>query len=315
MDKTPLVSIIIPCYNYEKYIEQCIRSALNQTYSNIEVVIVDNGSTDQSLNKIKTFLYDDRVSIIELKQNIPPGSRNGSAVGSAIKISKGEFISILYADDWYMDTKIEKQIDLFQQTPKSVGLVYCHGYRYSEKYKFKSKEKYQSVKGYAFIKYLTRGDVVIPISPLVKRYCYSVIGLDNPWTGSEYDFLIMSQYVDFDYVNEHLVVMRDHKVNDAKNTHSVFKRLKCYHSMNLLTNGAKSRAGSLASKRVSADYMSFGMRFITLLDISNAKKAIFTAIKLYPKHLFSLKVLISIILLLAPLSMTKYLLQKSGKLF
>jgi len=62
---SPLVSIIIPCYNYGQYIEQCVKSALNQEYKNIEVIVVDNGSTDDSLKKINTFSHDKRVKIIK----------------------------------------------------------------------------------------------------------------------------------------------------------------------------------------------------------------------------------------------------------
>ena len=62
----PLVSIIIPCYNYDQYIEKCIQSVLNQTYKSIEVIVVDNGSTDDSLEKIRTF--SQRVQVIFLNQ-------------------------------------------------------------------------------------------------------------------------------------------------------------------------------------------------------------------------------------------------------
>ena len=319
MNKTkntgPLVSIIIPCYNYEKYIEKCIQSALDQTYEIIEVIVVDNGSTDDSLEKINTFSHDKRVKIIKLDKNLFPGSQIESAFGIGFKKSSGEYISILYADDWYLPTKIEKQVDLFDRSYSSVGVIYCHGYRYFEETKELIKWKRQEVRGYIFKEYLLNGDVVIPISPLVKRYCYEIIGLNNLWTGSEYDFLLMSQYVDFDFVDDNLVVMREHRGNDAKNIYSVYQRVKSFHTEALLTGDAKSRAGRLVARRVAMDYLAYGLNFMTRLDMKYAKVAIFDAIRLYPLYIFKPKLLISLFLLFLPLNVAKYFLKNSGKMY
>ena len=314
-DKNPLVSIIIPCYNYGQYIEKCIQSALGQTYKNIEVVVVDNGSTDDSLKKINTFSNNIRVKIIKLRKNIPPGTELESAVGIAINQSSGDYISILYADDWYLPEKIEKQVDLFDRSYSSVGVIYCHGYRYFEETKELIKWKRQEVRGYIFKEYLLNGDVVIPISPLVKRYCYEIIGLNNLWTGSEYDFLLMSQYVDFDFVDDNLVVMREHRGNDAKNIYSVYQRVKSFHTEALLTGDAKSRAGRLVARRVAMDYLAYGLNFMTRLDMKYAKVAIFDAIRLYPLYIFKPKLLISLFLLFLPLNVAKYFLKNSGKMY
>jgi glycosyltransferase involved in cell wall biosynthesis len=314
-NKSPLVSIIILCYNYEKYVEKCIQSASSQTYKNIEVIVVDNGSTDDSLKKINTFVNDTRVKILKLDENIPPWDNDKSAVGIAISQSSGDYISILYADDWYLPDKIEKQIDLFNKVPNSVGVVYCHGYRYIEKDKTRFEWKHQSVRGYVFKDYLSKGDVVIPISPLVKRFCYDIIGLNNPWTGSEYDFFIMSQYVDFDYVDESLVVMRMHDKNDAKNIHSVYERVKHYHSVALQNPNTKLRGGRLVNKRIAMDLLSYGLTFITMMDMRYARKAIIESVKIYPMYIFKPKVTLSIVVLLLPLIVSKYLLTISGKSF
>ena len=304
-----LVSIIIPCYNYGQYIEKCIQSVLDQTYSKIEVIVVDNGSTDDSLEKIRTFSYDSRVVIIEIKENIPPGCETSSVVGIAINTSSGDFVSVLYADDWYLPDKIEEQIDLFGKLPNSVGVVYCHGYCYFEYSKKMNKWKHQSVRGYVFKDYLLNGDVVIPISPLVKRYCYDIIGLNNPWTGSEYDFLVMSQYVDFDFVDKNLVVMRMHDKNDAKNVHSVYRRVKRYHEMALLNKNTLLRGGQLVNKRIAKDLFEYGLTFITMKDINTAREAIFGAIKIYPKFLFRPKVIASLVAIGIPIFLLEYLLK------
>jgi len=310
----PLVSIIIPCYNYGQYIEKCIQSVLNQTYKSIEVIVVDNGSTDDSLEKIRTFSHDSRVAIIELKKNIPPGSGTNSAFRIAFNKSNGNYIGILYADDWYLPDKIEKQVTLFDQLDSSVGVVYCHGYRYSEKYKTKVEWKYQSVRGYVFKDYLLRGDVVIPISPLVKRYCYDIIGLENIWTGSEYDFLVMSQYVDFDYVNENLVVMRDHEKNDAKNVFSVYQRLVSYHSAVLFSDSVRSRVGTIANKRMAMDYFSFGLKFITMMEMKKGRLSLLNSIRFDPTYIFRPALLAGLFLSFLPLSFSNFLLIKSGKI-
>ena len=312
---SPLVSIIIPCYNYGQFIEQCVNSALNQVYKNIEVIVVDNGSTDDSLKKINTFSHDKRVKIIKLDKNLFPGSQIESAFGIGFKKSSGEYISILYADDWYLPTKIEKQVDLFDRSYSSVGVIYCHGYRYFEETKELIKWKRQEVRGYIFKEYLLNGDVVIPISPLVKRYCYEIIGLNNLWTGSGYDFLLMSQYVDFDFVDDNLVVMREHRGNDAKNIYSVYQRVKSFHTEALLTGDAKSRAGRLVARRVAMDYLAYGLNFMTRLDMKYAKVAIFDAIRLYPLYIFKPKLLISLFLLFLPLNVAKYFLKNSGKMY
>ena len=307
------VSVIIPCYNHELYISKAIESVLAQTYKYIEIIVIDNGSTDGSRSIILTYKKYQDIKIILHDTNIFHPSDGGfNVVGDAIRHSSGEFISILYSDDWYLCDKIKKQMELFSRSKPSVGVVYCHGYRYFEANNVKIKWNYQSkiIRGYVFKDYLTIGDVVIPISPLVKRHCYEIIGLDNPWTGSEYDFLVMSQYVDFDFVNDYLVVMRDHGFNDGKNTFSVYQRVKLYHSIVLLSSEAKIKAGSLIKNRIARDYFSFGLTFITQLDLVHAKEALFEVIKVSPAYFLRPKFIFSLVLLLLPTSILKYLIIK-----
>jgi len=296
-----LVSIIIPCYNYAKYVRKSINSALNQTYANIEVIIIDNGSTDESYSVIREFSSNEKVRIYQFKENIPPGNKD-YVVGYAISKSRGNYISLLMADDWYLPDKIKKQIELFKESASSVGVVYCHGYHFFDDSERLEKWKMQSISGYVFKEYLSKGDLVIPISPLVKKFCYDIIGIKNDWIGSEYDFFMMSQYVDFDYVDEHLVVMRVHQDNDRFNFLSVYERVKRYHNKALASNGAIARGGKyLINKRMANNYLSFAYDFITIKhDMKHGFMAISDAIRLFPLYILKPKVLIALLFTVVP---------------
>jgi glycosyltransferase involved in cell wall biosynthesis len=114
-----LVSVIIPCFNAEIWIEEAIESCLNQTYSNIEIVVIDDGSTDKSLDVIKK--YKDEI-VWETGFN--KGANHARNRGLAL--SQGEFIQLLDADDFLLPEKIERQIKLLEETGADViyGDVY-----------------------------------------------------------------------------------------------------------------------------------------------------------------------------------------------
>jgi hypothetical protein len=216
------------------------------------------------------------------------------------------------ADDWYLPEKIEKQIKLFSILPNSVGLVYCHGYTYLDDSNELKKWKMGSISGYVFKEYLSNGDIVIPISPLIKRYCYDIIGVDNDWIGSEYDYFVMSQYVDFDYVDEHLVVMRVHDKNDRFNYLSVYERVKRYDNKALTTGSAIARGGRLLiNKRRAAKYITFAFDFIVIMrDMENGFLAIQEGVKFFPFYLIRPKVLAALVLIIMPVKISNFILNK-----
>ena len=110
-DKNALISIIVPVYNVEKYIEQCIKSILNQTYKNIEVIVVVDGSKDNSLSIVKKIKKtDDRITIIEQKNQGVSCARN-----NGLKSAKGEYVIFIDADDYISDDFVEYMYSLISK--------------------------------------------------------------------------------------------------------------------------------------------------------------------------------------------------------
>lgn len=108
LEKNIKVSIIIPVYNAEKYIDKCICSVLGQTYRNIEVIIIDDGSTDESYNKIKEYAKNDKRINITRREN--KGVYKTRIEG--IEKSTGEYIMFVDSDDWIDNNMIENMISL-----------------------------------------------------------------------------------------------------------------------------------------------------------------------------------------------------------
>lgn len=114
-----LVSVIIPCYNQGKYIEECINSVKNQDYENIEIIIVNDGSTEQETKDILNDLKNDKsLKIFNIKNSGVAYARN-----YGIKKSNGKYILPLDADDKIGDTYIRKCISVLKED--KADIVYC----------------------------------------------------------------------------------------------------------------------------------------------------------------------------------------------
>ena len=132
-------SILIANYNNEKYIDQCIQSAINQTYQNIEVIIHDDNSSDGSIKKIKKYK---KIKLIKNNNRTNYGSINQlNAYSRAFKKSTGDIIFFLDSDDYFSKFKVQKMIDYYKKNPKINSLYDLPIYKYNKNLKKKSKKK------------------------------------------------------------------------------------------------------------------------------------------------------------------------------
>ena len=115
-----MVSIIIPTYNREKEIIRAIYSILQQTYVHYEIIVVDDGSTDNTQEAVQQ-IGDNRIRYIYLEQN--QGACHARNVG--IQESKYEYIAFQDSDDEWMPDKLERQMHKMMESPADVGMVYC----------------------------------------------------------------------------------------------------------------------------------------------------------------------------------------------
>jgi glycosyltransferase involved in cell wall biosynthesis len=112
---TPRVSVVIPCRDAERYVAEAIDSALRQTYRDFEIIAVDNGSTDRSLDVLRG--YGDAVQVLQEPRLGASRARN-----AGIAASRGEFIAFLDADDFWEPGKLQAQVALMDERPE-VGMV------------------------------------------------------------------------------------------------------------------------------------------------------------------------------------------------
>ncbi len=118
----PKISIVIPVYNGEKYLDECIKSSLKQTYSNIEIIAVDDGSTDKSIKILKQ--YSDRIKIIQ-KQN----GGTASALNLGIKKMSSEWFKWLSQDDILYPNAIEELVSESQKFPDDNNIIFYSNYK------------------------------------------------------------------------------------------------------------------------------------------------------------------------------------------
>lgn len=126
-----LVSVIMPCYNYGRFIQDSVTSVLSQTYTEIELIVVDDGSTDNT-QSVLALINDPRLQIIRISNSGVSAARN-----TGLDAARGDFVAFIDADDIWVKDKLKRQMDLVKDHP-SVGLVFSDFARFNESGEFKN---------------------------------------------------------------------------------------------------------------------------------------------------------------------------------
>ncbi|BAY31960.1 family 2 glycosyl transferase [Nostoc carneum NIES-2107] len=170
----PLVSVIIPAYNAERFIGKTLKSVLAQTYINIEVLVVDDGSVDRTAEIVASFAQiDNRVILIK-----QPNQGVAIARNTAIAKSIGEYIAPIDADDIWYPQKLEKQVKCFLNSDSSVGLVYTWSVLIDEYDAIIDhfNINISSIEGEVYKKLLYINFLGNASVPLIRRVCFEKVG-------------------------------------------------------------------------------------------------------------------------------------------
>jgi glycosyltransferase involved in cell wall biosynthesis len=167
--KTPDISVVIPAFNAEKTIEETVKSVLNQTFRDFEIIIVNDGSTDETLNIISRFL-DSRVKILTQENSGPQKSRN-----LGIKESVGRYIAFLDADDLWTSDKLELQLQMLEKYPES-SVVYSWTNVIDEDNQVFRRGGYFTRRGNVFLDLLLINFIESGSNPLIRSEVIKEVG-------------------------------------------------------------------------------------------------------------------------------------------
>lgn len=183
----PLVSVVIPAYNHAPYVEQAIASVLGQTYPNLQLVVVDDGSTDDTLAVVK------RVRAASGGRFEVVHQANGgisAALNAGLARTRGAFVSFLASDDWWLPDKTARQVALFAMLPPTVGVV--HGSSYTVDLAGRAVStvgQYRPTEGGSLVDILSLRTGVVATSVLVRRAAVDAAGgFDETMAAEDVDF-------------------------------------------------------------------------------------------------------------------------------
>ena len=206
----PTVSVILPTYNRAKYLDRAIKSVLDQTYTDFELIIIDDGSTDNTDQVVGSF-SDDRI------KHIKHSSNKGAAAArnTGLEKAQGEYIAFQDSDDKWLPKKLEKQINIFKNHSKQLGMVYSN--RKSINMVDGRKIIYSPVSlrpkdGYIYNKFLrnlaNKKWGIALVTVMIKSDCFNKIGYFDERLNRLIDtdlFIRLAQYYLFYHIDKSLI--------------------------------------------------------------------------------------------------------------
>lgn len=242
MQNKSLVTVICLCYNHEKFVIESLLSVINQNYPFIELLIVDDCSSDNSKIIIKEWLLNyPKAQFITNETNLG----NTKSFNKALKIAKGDYIIDLAADDVLVPNCISLQIKAFTETTfKNLGIVYGNAELITEKgdfnsYYFPVDHNYKTIErrqtGDIYLSVLSGEESICSVSSMAKKSVYDLLkGYDEKLSYEDLDFWIRSSRLyEFDFIDEILIKKR---ISNNSLTNSFYdNRASGFKKINLST--------------------------------------------------------------------------------
>ncbi|TFF35523.1 glycosyltransferase family 2 protein [Mucilaginibacter psychrotolerans] len=209
----PLVSIIVPSYNHANYVEECILSVINQTYNNIQLIVIDDGSKDNSVEILKRlqlkhdFILDTQTNM-GLSKTLNKGIKNHA---------KGEFICCLASDDYMMPDKIKLQVDYLQNN-LNMGFVFGKAYKVNDSGEIFGKLPEVKLPNLNFSSLLL-SNYIPALTGMINRKALDEVGLyDETSYIEDWDmWLRIADKYSFGFVDEYVAYYRLHNSNISGN--------------------------------------------------------------------------------------------------
>lgn len=222
LNKEILVSVIIPSYNHEKYITKSIEGVVNQTYNNIELIVIDDGSTDTSPKIIDKLAEQYKFTFIHR-----PNKGLSATLNECISLSSGKYICVCASDDIYLEDKIEKQVNFMESNQK-------YGMSYGKIILLKD----DGIETPLTIKYSRSGwifdDLVVnhfsipAVTCMIRRSIITKLGGfdENLWVEDWDMWLRIANEIEIGYIDEYLAYYRKHETNISSNSWKMYEAKK-----------------------------------------------------------------------------------------
>lgn len=280
----PKVSVIIPTYNRANYVVEAIESVFNQTYRNMETIVIDDGSTDDTQEKISQLR--DRIKYIYQDNRGPAIARNWG-----IRASQGEFIAFLDSDDVWLAEKLELQIGLLESR-REVGLVYSDAFRsYGNTGIIEKDTEFVRLKPYAgwTFGHLFRDNFIHTSTVVVRKRCLEEVGVfdegGNFVPAEDYDlWLRIAARYQIDYINKPLIKYRDHSTNiSGKNMQDELPQVLAVLEK-LLDREPQlaEELGDLKKKRLSELHYWIGRNYFSSYELRRSRNHFLSVIQYSP---------------------------------
>ena len=315
------VSVIIPTYNRAHLMGRAIQSVLNQTYQDFEIIVVDDASTDNTEEAVRS-LKDERIRYIRHEKN----KGAGAARNTGIRAANGEYIAFQDSDDEWLPEKLEKQMKVFENAPPEVGVVYTGFWRIEKNKKNYIPSSWVTQKNGNIHKELLKGNFIGTPATLIKRECFKKVGLFDEYFSALEDWELwirISKYYHFKFINE-LLVVSYYTPNSVNNNQDALiralklilekhfedikkdKKVQANHYLGIATrlcmNGKVKEGEKYFSKafkvypniqkdrkKLSQHYFTIGLNLCSNNNFRKGRNYLIRAVKIYP---FNIKLLI-----------------------